>query len=353
MGSLLRGYGYWGDEYLIYKNKMDLTWNTYIRIISLLIAGLAVLFGLLAVKYSRHPNDKDDEDAKVLRDLRSKLRRRGKKVVMSLNQIGKLSWLKNTEEPCNIKVGEGYEELCSYPGVKKRSKKKTEQLPARVQEFDKCKNEVTSAFFEEVVQPLSELLQSRETLDLIMKILIFLSTNGDVPSVVSPTDKNADSDYSYKFLKKVSLVQHSVDTARIGMKILKKEFPFYYNIIPDKYLVLFLGHDLGKAAPSKKGHFPHTAQDYPILSAQILKSFIPESVSWKNDVIEAVKKHLLPIDLRDPYSTPEKFDLWLLQTANRKARKSESLSSLPDFFTPEIVQDSGPTNTNYSLLFAD
>ena len=126
-----------------------------IKIISLLLLGLAILFGLLAVKYSRHSNDKDNKDDKALRDLRSRLRR-GKKVVMSLEQIGKLSWLKNTEEPCDIKVGKEYKELCSYAGMKKRSIKKAEQAPACVQEFHKFKNEVTSAFFEEVVQPFSD-----------------------------------------------------------------------------------------------------------------------------------------------------------------------------------------------------
>ena len=69
---------------------------------------------------------------------------------------------------------------------------------------------------------------------------------------IAYVNRNTDSDYIYKLLKKVSLAQHSVDTARIGMEILKKEFPFYYDIAPDKYLVLFLGHDLGKTASSKE-----------------------------------------------------------------------------------------------------
>ena len=264
---------------------------------------------------------------------------------MSLEQIGKLSWLKNTEEPCNIKVGKEYKELCSFPGVKKGSKRETEQVPACIQEFHKFKNEVTSAFFEEVVQPFSELLQSRETLDVVMKILIFLSSKGNIPSVAGPAGKNADSACSYTFLRKVSLAQHSVDTARIGMEILKKEFPFYYEVTPDKYLVLFLGHDLGKAI-SPKGYTSYTTQDHPIFSASLLEGFIPETVSWRNDVIEAVKNHHLPVNSDGLHGTPEKFDLWLLQTADRKARELEFQSSsagsaLSDLVAPEVTQDSG------------
>ena len=315
----------------------------YVKIISLLLLGLAALFALLAVKYSKESSDEEDEDAKVIRDIRSRLKR-GKKVVMTLEEIGRLSWLKNTEEPCNIKVGEEYKDLYSYPGVKKKSKKETEQAPACVQEFYKLKNEVTSAFFEEVVQPFLELLQERGTLDVVMRILMFLSTEGNIPSVAGSTNRTVDSHYSYAVLRKVSLVQHSVDTARIGMEILKEKFPFYYDIIPDKYLVLFLGHDLGKVAPSK-GYTSYTTQDHPIFSARLLRKFIPESFSWRNDVIEAVRNHHSSVDLRNPYSTPEKTDLWILQTADRKARESElRLSS--DLVSPETVQDSEPTKLN-------
>ncbi|NIA11829.1 MAG: hypothetical protein GWP10_19420 [Nitrospiraceae bacterium] len=92
----------------------------------------------------------------------------GKKTVVLLDQIGKLSWLKNTEEPCHIETYEEYKELYSYPGIKKRSSTKTKQkAPACVQEFYELNNRVTLPFFEEVVQPFLELLQSRGHFNLL------------------------------------------------------------------------------------------------------------------------------------------------------------------------------------------
>ena len=301
---------YWGDEYLIYKSKKDWTWRIYLRIIGLLLLGLAALLILLIVKYNRESSDEEKE-------------------------IGEMSWLKNTEEPYDTKK---YKELYFYPGAKK-----AEQLPACVQEFYKLKHEVTSAFFEKVVQPHLEYLQNGGTLNVVMRILMFLSTEGNIPY-----DRNTDSGYS------CTLVQHSVDTARIGMEILKKECPLFYDFFADKYLVLFLGHDLGKTA-SSEGYTAYTPKDHPIFSGWILKSFIPKSVSWRNEVIKAVRNHHLSIDLRDHHSTTEKFDLWLLQTANREARESESRSSSADSallnpFIPETTWDSGPSTIRGILL---
>jgi len=299
-----------------------------IKTLSLLFMGAAVLLIVFSFKRGKHPGQ--DES---LKGLTSKLAR-SQNVTIPLDRIARLSWLKG-EGDLYVEDMELAKELYSYPEDKARKSRglfkaqtgfaypasgvDNEQTPACIREFHAHKNEVTSAFFEEVIRPFLPKLIQNDTLDIIMKILTFLSTEGDIPSVVSADRQNKDLGYTYTFLKQVSLAQHSINTAKIGMDILRNEFLFYYDITPDKYLTLFLGHDLGKTAPSKN----YSLQDHPILSAQILSSFIPDSVSWKEEALETVKNHHMSIKLDQPHETPEKSDLWLLQTADRKAREIE------------------------------
>ena len=299
-----------------------------IKTLSLLFMGAAVLLIVFSFKRGKHPGQ--DES---LKGLTSKLAR-SQNVTIPLDRIARLSWLKG-EGDLYVEDMELAKELYSYPEDKARKSRglfkaqtgfaypasgvDNEQTPACIREFHAHKNEVTSAFFEEVIRPFLPKLIQNDTLDIIMKILTFLSTEGDIPSVVSADRQNKDLGYTYTFLKQVSLAQHSINTAKIGMDILRNEFLFYYDITPDKYLTLFLGHDLGKTAPSKN----YSLQDHPILSAQILSSLIPDSVSWKEEALETVKNHHMSAKLDQPHETPEKSDLWLLQTADRKAREME------------------------------
>ena len=325
-----------------------------IRTLGLLLMGSAFLLIIYSFRREKkHPSDKK------LAEFVSKLKR-DKKVSMSLDQIGRLSWLKGQTVPY-VEDQELTRELYSYPKNStkrtggtdqgKGSQKQThhqapespvpaeinyDELPAPVQEFYAHKTETTLAFFEEIVYPLLPRLQENETLELIMKILTFLATKGSVSSVVSdPQQHNAkDISYSYTLLKHVTLEQHSVTTAKIGMELLRKEFLFYFDVTPDKYLVIFLGHDLGKVVSLQNGA-SYTMHDHPILSARILDGLIPASVPWKQEALEAVKNHHLSINPNEAHDSPELTDLWLLQTADRKARELEIQSAPP----AEVLQD--------------
>jgi len=214
-----------------------------IKTLSLLFMGAAVLLIVFSFKRGKHPGQ--DES---LKGLTSKLAR-SQNVTIPLDRIARLSWLKG-EGDLYVEDMELAKELYSYPEDKARKSRglfkaqtgfaypasgvDNEQTPACIREFHAHKNEVTSAFFEEVIRPFLPKLIQNDTLDIIMKILTFLSTEGDIPSVVSADRQNKDLGYTYTFLKQVSLAQHSINTAKIGMDILRNEFLFYYDITPDK-----------------------------------------------------------------------------------------------------------------------
>jgi len=211
-------------------------------------------------------------------------------------------------------------EVFSYPDVDEETgepEEVSQALPVDIQEFCERLEGICGEFFEKDIVPLLPKLSENGTLEPIMKILVFLSEKGNIPSVVSPYEKK-DREYTYALLKHISLAEHSINTARIGMEMLKKELPFLYEITPDKYLVLFLGHDLGKAFAGEN----YSTQDHPVISARVLAEIIPDDVAWKEAVIEAVKNHHLTGLNKMPQDS-DKFDLWLLQTADRKAREKE------------------------------
>ena len=338
--------------------------NFFPAIIAIITIGLGIYF---FIKANRKYYYEEPEDKKIIRLLTRQIKSK-EKISVPLSMIAELSWLKNEEEknrlPAEnekktekfkeeeVKKEEKNEEVYSQnvlqevkktrveefkdaeiqaeePGEKQQGKldKKEEDkkepiganeiIPACVQELFEYDNKEVLDFFESHIEPIYPTLIKNKTLEVIVKILTFLSAKGDVPSVVNLQDK--DSDYTYAFLKKVSLTQHSIDTAKEGLKILKEEYSFNYDIIVDKYLVIFLGHDLGKAIPGKN----YTTQDHPILSAQILANIIPDGISWKKDVLEVVKKHHFSVeDNKDPLNTLN-IDLKILQTADRRARELE------------------------------
>jgi len=336
-------------------------------IIAIITIGLGIYF---FIKANRKYYYEEPEDKKIIRLLTRQIKSK-EKISVPLSMIAELSWLKNEEEKNKLpaenerknekfkkeevkkeekeemysqnilqevkrpRVGEEEEikeaeiqveepgEIQQHLLEEKEERKEEpveadEIIPACVQELFEYDNKEVLEFFESYIEPIYPTLIKNKTLEVIVKILTFLSAKGDVPSVVNLQDK--DSDYTYAFLKKVSLTQHSIDTAKEGLKILKEEYSFNYDIIVDKYLVIFLGHDLGKAIPGKN----YASQDHPILSAQILSNIIPDDISWKKDVLEVVKKHHFPIveDNKDPLNTLN-IDLKILQTADRRARELE------------------------------
>jgi len=238
------------------------------------------------------------------------------KVEVSIKKIARLSWLreeyKRNENTILPSIALNEENEVNF----------TEEIEEEIQRWVKSlysyQNKTVISFYESKIKPILPRLIKNRTFEAVMKILIFLSAKGNVPSVVDNQKK--DSSCSYTLLKKVSLIEHSINTANEGLKLLKEEFPYFYDILPDKYLILFLGHDLGKAIPGES----YTTQDHPILSAHILSDFIPSSVSWKKDVLEAVKNHHIQLQKENMRAVdPDKWDLWILQTVDRKAREYE------------------------------
>jgi len=262
-------------------------WGIVIGLLMMFAAPILFLYALRQEKKER---------ASTIEELK-KLLKSGRQVEVDLSFLASELWNKKTE---TISTQE----------------KAFQEETSKDTSSDSFSRDETKQFFNQHIEPIAEKLRQNGTLELVIKILSFLDEKGDIPSVVM--EPKTDSSISYEMLRSITLLQHSLDTAIFGMKFVKEEFPFYYDVMPDKYLVLFLGHDIGKALVEEDTFY--TMQDHPLLSVKVLSGMIPDEISWKADVLEAVKNHHMSVDLK---KGGEANDVTILQIADRKAREFE------------------------------
>ena len=173
-----------------------------------------------------------------------------------------------------------------------------------------------SSFLRETILPLKEKLLKEGAYEAVLKVLFLLADTEDKSSVASAASR--DTSIGYSILKNVSLLEHSINTALIGIELVKKEMPFVFDLLPGKYFLIFLGHDVGKSYLKED----YATGDHPILSARILAEIIPESYPHKHDILATVEKHHHE-NIKYPPLSVKEYDLYLLQTADRLAREKE------------------------------
>ncbi|MDL1971002.1 MAG: HD domain-containing protein [Candidatus Desulfofervidaceae bacterium] len=303
------------------------------------VGGYLVYSGVKGILESGKGNSRKTRDYRI-QEIANQLKNK-KDVGINLSEVAGLSWWqleRKSADTITLRPEEGCfiedESKIKHKKHHISSSQNTELLRilrvnSCLEEFKGLNSTVKSFFYNDVVPFLSEKegrknspLVKNKTLKPLMQLLLLLSQKGNVPSVVGPA--TGDKDPSYALLRNVSLLDHSLNTAKIGMDILKKELPFLYELTPDKYLFIFLGHDIGKSV--EKGQY--STGDHPIYSAQILNKIIPDDVVWKTAVLNVVKNHHIDVVQDTPDTSSDKFDLWLLQTADRKAREKEIASSV-------------------------
>lgn len=134
-----------------------------------------------------------------------------------------------------------------------------------------------------------------------LAVLDLLVRHGDCPSVVT-TMVNRDSealDLSdfMEILKKVTLLDHSVNVARMMLKHVKEAYcgMDYVSLIPKAFLVSF-GHDLGKI-PSLRANLAYPDPDHPLISAKKLEEIFRSKPAprWFPDAIDLIRHHDGPI----------------------------------------------------------
>jgi len=172
-------------------------------------------------------------------------------------------------------------------------------------------HEVLREFFE----PYRLLFESQGARDGFISLLEFLDRYGSSPSIVMiKSDSEADELYSVSgILQKVTLREHSLNVARIMLKLIRETYKDYENLIP-RTLVVSLSHDIGKAPVLRESGL-YAKADHPIISAQKLgEIFSGREPLWLQSALEIIKEHHGPT--RNPFTL-------LLIKADSRAREME------------------------------
>lgn len=172
--------------------------------------------------------------------------------------------------------------------VEKTRPQEDKTVPENVRKF--FSQEALSEFFE----PYRSLFESQGAVDGFLTILELLDHHGSCPSVVTTlVDRDSETDEIHsvrQILEKVTLRQHSSNVARIMLKLIKKTYKDYENLIPMSLVVSF-GHDLGKI-PALRESGLYTKADHPLVSAQKLAEiFSKKDPPWLGSAIDSIRDH--------------------------------------------------------------
>jgi len=186
-----------------------------------------------------------------------------------------------------------------------------EAVPGKERKF--FSQEMLSEFFE----PYKSIFETQGAVDGFLAILELLDHHGSCPSVVTTmTGKDSESDEIYsvrQILEKVTLREHSSNVARIMLKLIKKTYKDYENLIPMSLVVSF-GHDLGKIAALRESGL-YARADHPLVGAQKLAEiFSQKEPSWLRTAVDSIRDH--------HKSSKNSFAL-LLKQADSMARETE------------------------------
>jgi len=179
--------------------------------------------------------------------------------------------------------------------------------------------DVLSEFFE----PYRKFFKICSASDRFLSILDLLDREGHCPSVVrSDRFREGYPLEVFEALKRVTLRDHSVNVARQMLKLLRKKYLDYENLIPKAFIVSF-GHDLGKI-PSLGLASGDEVADHSELGARKIGQFFSSEGSplWVSSLLEVIRNHHRLVD--DSL-------MLLLQKADTLARQEEALAGMPDF----------------------
>lgn len=174
-------------------------------------------------------------------------------------------------------------------------------------------------FFYKFIHEQSYFKNARRQRTVIIQILHLLDNKGDCPSVVfvygDPDSEKSGTNHS--ILKRVSLLNHSLNVAEIICQMIKNESTTGAMIMAPDALICALTHDLGKIPGSCADLY--TSGLHPITSNTILQSINGfQQLKNRADIEAAIKMH------HNPNLENEKNHLLrLLGAADKKARVVE------------------------------
>lgn len=185
------------------------------------------------------------------------------------------------------------------------SRKEFEKKENRSTVYVNFKNPKGNEIFSHIIMPHIDRLLEDE-ISIIIDLLRLLEDKGDIPSVVSYTEKDPEVKYkrdiltedgltSYEILRKVSLYDHTLNVVRIIYEELKRHSRTNYVLLLGKAIIVALAHDIGKIKKMEE-RFENispeifSVQPHHHLSKIFFQKMYPEYKDRKI-VIEAIDNH--------------------------------------------------------------
>jgi len=170
------------------------------------------------------------------------------------------------------------------------------------------------------IQPFQQEMDLQGVTGVVGTLIKLIEDYGN-SSLSIVTDKNCiyddeiyDLEYPYKkILSQITLMMHTYKVVENMATIVKKEYSDYKKLMP-MTIIASLAHDLGKIQEFR-GNNPCKMSQHSLISGMRLAELLFKvDVSWKDTVIEAVKRH--HIDSEDQFDK-------VLKQADKKAREAE------------------------------
>ncbi|AEH45820.1 metal-dependent phosphohydrolase HD sub domain protein [Thermodesulfatator indicus DSM 15286] len=167
-----------------------------------------------------------------------------------------------------------------------------------------------------------------EAVDQVAELLI--SEGARFPSVAGkdPADALRPKNH-FDLLAKVSLLEHSVNTAEKVLAVARRRMPDGWRASAPRLILCALAHDLGKL-PSVSGEDYSTAS-HSLHSAALLGKLLRDH-PWREALTDIVKRHHERIDEKTPV------ELEILIRADKEAREEEAERLAGEKFSPPVVR---------------
>lgn len=178
-------------------------------------------------------------------------------------------------------------------------------------------SDILRDFIKECALPYKSFFEQQQVDDVFKIIVDILEKHGRNPSIcLDGKDQESISLTSVKDnLAKVTLLEHSVLTARILCNEIKQAYTHNENHMP-KAIITALSHDLGKIPEYRLTGIYNTSDHTMVGANKLNELFFGKTVFWSKEAIKAVAEHHI--------TTEDQFTQ-LLQSADRQARQQELL----------------------------
>ena len=170
--------------------------------------------------------------------------------------------------------------------------RKTPEEEALPETCESIRPEIVS-FRKNYLLPYDNVLRHSGFIGPVENLLAILDEHGDSPSVV-----NVQNDQEYRSLRKIhgsydalahiTLLEHSFNVTRELIDLIKKQAKDY-DVSIGKWIMIALGHDIGKIPAFRVG--PYAMGDHAIISYSHLDRLLSQDLPARKEILNAVRDH--------------------------------------------------------------